>query len=389
MARDYDWNRLGERETDYRPRRKGLGIRDAIKDKTAATKDDDRFGQWFFRTIIAAAPLTKFPPTDALIKGVAMMGGTHNTKGVSMPFWVNGEKPQGACGGVDGAAADDAAADGAAAGNVASAPTTVGNVASAPATGGNIATAVAAPDVAPAPGRGTSKSAPGHHGRYIPMDVTPFSTVEQVKPPTEMLHEAVEDATFLAIMHECLCRKIQGCTDYPTDLGCLFLGPAARVCVERGIAYEATKEQAHAHIERAKAVGLSASAYFVEVEEYVWGFRDRDMPNFLEICFCCPCCCSAVRFEHGAGGELKRILHQRSGWSCVVDRTRCVGCGACAKVCPHDCMHLVDGRAQANQWCAGCGQCLKACTHDALGVYQTGEVKPHVMDHFAKLHAQI
>lgn len=378
MGKEYDWNQLGEKETDYRPRKPGLGIRDAIKNKTADTADSDALGQWFFKTIIAVAPLTKWAPTNALLKSIAMLGGTHNTKGISMPLWIDGDKPDGSPGKPDRVDPGDLKSDG----TYTHPRSKIPGRASDAAPKGQTSTTSAKK---PAP---TAQSAPAStQTKRIEVDKPVFHNVRQVKPPEQMLHDAVDQASFLAVMHECLCRKIQGCKDYPIDLGCLFLGPAAHACVERGIAHEVTKEQAHAHIDRAKAVGLSASAYFVEVEEYVWGFHDKDMPNFLEICFCCPCCCSAVRFEQRAGGELKRILHQRSGWSCVVDASKCIGCGRCAKACPHDCCHIVDGKAQINQWCAGCGQCLKACSNDALSIRLTGETKPKIKDYFSKLHA--
>lgn len=338
MTKDFDYFKLGERETDYKPRRKGLGIRDAIKNKTAATAESDAFGQVFFRAIIAAAPLTKFSPTDATIKAVAMMGGTHNTKGISTPFYINGEKPQ-----------------------------------FGP---GNLA-------------QGTHRSADKRRPKsaHIQMDKTVFSDVHEEHPPIEMVKDAVRRASYRAIMNECMCRKIQGCKDYPLDLGCLFIGPAAKVCVERGIAYEATLDQCLRHIDRAKEAGLSPSAYFVEVEEYVWGFRDADMPNFLEICFCCPCCCSATLFEQRAGGELKRILHQGMGYSCVVDKDKCIGCGTCVEYCPHNRMEMYSNKACVRPECAGCGQCLKVCPTGALSVQHTGQTKERVEDYFEKLHA--
>lgn len=328
MTRDFDYDQLGSRETDYQPRKKGLGIRDAIKNKTAATSKSDAFGQMFFRTIIAAAPLTKFGPTDALIKKAAMLGGHHNTKGISTPFYVNGEVPP----------------------------------------------------------KGPGK--PERH-QTIEMNQKMFDDVHPGHPPIDMVKDAVRRANYRAIMNECLCRKIQKCDDYPLDLGCLFIGPAAKVCVERGIAREASIDEALAHIDRAKDAGLSPAAYFVEVEEYVWGFHDADMPNFLEICFCCPCCCSAVRFEQKAAGELKRILHQGMGWQCVVDTEKCIGCGACVKACPHGRNELKDGHAHVLHECAGCGQCLKTCPQGALSVRKTGETKPYLEDYFEKLHAQL
>lgn len=345
MGREFDYEKINAKETDYKPRRKGTGFNDWLKRHTAATPDDDRFGQFFFRTIIKVAPLTKFGPTDALIKKVARLGNHSNTKGISMPLYVDGDKPKFGPGN--------------------------------PAQGTRRAEADRKP------------KSPSRHTEHIELNKTVYRDVHPVHPPMEMLRDEVARASYRAIMNECLCRKIQGCRDYPLDLGCLFIGPAARACVERGIAHEATLEECYAHLDRAKEAGLSATAYFVEVEEYVWGFRDADMPNFLEICFCCPCCCSANRFEQRAGGELKRILHQGSGWSCVVDAERCIGCGACTRECPHERISLRDGRAWVHPECAGCGQCLKMCPQDALSVRHTGATKPQVKDYFEKLHAQL
>ena len=127
----------------YKPRRPLLGIRDAIKRRTAVKAGSWKFGEVFFRTIVASAPFTRYRPLDAIIKRVALMGGSHHTAGFSVPLNVD-------------------LADG----------------------------------VAP------------------------------VTLPIELMRQTVRDASYRAIMSQCLCRRTFDCHDYPHDVGCLFLGDA-------------------------------------------------------------------------------------------------------------------------------------------------------------------
>lgn len=333
------YHSLGSQETPFKPRKQGLGIRNAIKRHTNVTPQSDTFGQLFFKAIVKAAPLTKFPPTREIIKHVAMLGGTHNTRGHSIPLHLDSREAQPAV-------------------------TTIQHLDAA-------CTATSAHTKAP---------------HTIKMNQTVARNIEHMHPPVDMLIDVIKRSSYRAALHECLCRKIGNCTDYPLDIGCLFLGPAARDSVARGVATELTVEEAIRHVKRAAEAGLSAAAYFVEIEEYVWGWPDEELPNILEVCFCCPCCCSAVRFEQRAGGELQRILHQGIGWSCVVDTQACIGCGSCEQACPHDCIRIKNDSAFIHETCAGCGQCVRACKHGALTIKQTGDTKPHIDDYFEKLH---
>lgn len=50
----------------------------------------------------------------------------------------------------------------------------------------------------------------------------------------------------------------------------------------------------------------------------------------------------------------------------VVDRERCVDCGACVDVCPDRALSL-DARLEVDEGrCTGCGTCLPACPSEAL-----------------------
>lgn len=71
-----------------------------------------------------------------------------------------------------------------------------------------------------------------------------------------------------------------------------------------------------------------------------------------------------------------------------IDETKCVGCGACAKMCPR---HLIELRARGPRGlrvyvacankdkgalamkecgvsCIGCGKCVKECAHEAITI---------------------
>ena len=81
--------------------------------------------------------------------------------------------------------------------------------------------------------------------------------------------------------------------------------------------------------------------------------------------------------EAGFGGALKNLgmgSGSRAGKkdmhdACrpVVDKEKCVACGACADICAHDAPNLVDGRMFVD-WnkCFGCGRCLDVCPVKAI-----------------------
>ncbi|MDA8440952.1 MAG: 4Fe-4S binding protein, partial [Peptococcaceae bacterium] len=57
-----------------------------------------------------------------------------------------------------------------------------------------------------------------------------------------------------------------------------------------------------------------------------------------------------------------------------IDKTRCIGCGACVVECPFEALDLVDGIAVVNhEKCTRCGKCVKVCPTNALKLEKEGE----------------
>ena len=305
---------VNAREKDFVPYRKGIGVHDWLKGRIGATEASNKGAKFVFSLFKTAAPFTRFPPTNWLIKKAAKMGDTYNTKGYSIPLHVD----------------------------------------------------------------------PSVHSINISIDLED----KMITPPVEIVKDAIRKSGYRAIMNYCICRTISKCKDYPVDLGCMFLGSAAKTCVKNGVAREATVEECLDHIDRATASGLSGGTYFVEFEQYAWGFPDADIPDYIAFCFCCPCCCHAIKFENLAGGELKHIMHQSIGWRCEWVPEKCTNCGACGEACPRHYISIKGGRHDIYDACAGCGQCVLKCPSGALHVVQCGETKKQLVDYFDKLHAR-
>lgn len=57
-----------------------------------------------------------------------------------------------------------------------------------------------------------------------------------------------------------------------------------------------------------------------------------------------------------------------------IDKTRCIGCGACVVECPVDALDLVDGIVVVNhEKCIRCGKCVRVCPANALNLEREGE----------------
>ena len=221
----------------------------------------------------------------------------------------------------------------------------------------------------------------------LPLEVdVPDHMNEKVIVPMDIVKQALKKANFIAGMDVCLCRDANDCHDYPHDVCCLFLGEASRTVVKHNLGREFTYEEACARVDKAAEHGLMAQSVWIEVEQLLWGVRNDEMDKFLEICFCCPCCCIALRLARNAQPE-DRIRFHPSGWTAVPDRTKCIGCGKCVNTpngCPMEAISIgEDGKVVINQeLCVGCGICKTRCPMDVIKLKQTMPMRDSLADYF-------
>lgn len=222
-------------------------------------------------------------------------------------------------------------------------------------------------------------------GKTIQLNETVATDARKVTVPMDLVKRAIREAEFIGGMKECLCRAGKDCQTYPHDLACLFLNRAGHVVVDHGMAVPLTAEEAIARVDRAAELGLTCQSLWVEVEQLIWGFRNDEMDSFMEICFCCPCCCVALNLSNNATTDVKRRFSP-SGWTAVVNYDACIGCKGCTKpYCPQDAIHFreSDGKMVVDQEvCVGCGICRAHCPQGAISIKQTMPMRGKMHDYF-------
>lgn len=190
------------------------------------------------------------------------------------------------------------------------------------------------------------------YGR-IPMNLE-IPDTREVIPSIDRAEEILKKCYRFAVI-KCLCRAAKDqdhsrTCDYPVDDVCLLFDEVADGELAAGSAKELTLEEALDVLRRCREDGL------------VQLISNAEHP--LCICNCCECCClclrSMRRFEDTVA-EVSRYAADAAG------RERCVGCGACVKICPMEACAVEHGSVQVKgQQCIGCGLCVSRCPKGVL-----------------------
>ena len=180
--------------------------------------------------------------------------------------------------------------------------------------------------------------------------------------PTQVIKDVIKRCDDIVIMNSCLCRSSNGCTDYPQDIGCIFLGPTARK-IPKNIGHLATVEEALEQVNRADAAGLSHIIGRNKIDT-VW-MNVRPGKGLLTICHCCPCCCLWKVYPN-------------------LDDSMCKMC--LKSVCMFNAISLKDNKISIDyNECKGCGLCVNSCKFDAITIDYTDETIENVVNRMDNL----
>jgi hypothetical protein len=127
----------------------------------------------------------------------------------------------------------------------------------------------------------------------LPKDkVIPIGAAIEKEPdiilPSKVVDHFIETASHRVLMNFCICHESMECEDYPIELGCMFLGDAAKK-IHPELGREASVEESKEHARKCRDSGLVYSVGKSKLDS-VWLAVGPDT-KLLTICNCCPCCC--------------------------------------------------------------------------------------------------
>ncbi len=208
---------------------------------------------------------------------------------------------------------------------------------------------------------------------YLPRGYLPRGNVVEVGEdiaqsgaavlPAWIAEYFVNKSSYRFIMNSCVCREAEGCTVYPSEIGCLFLGEGARG-INPKLGHPATKEEALEHLAWAKKAGLVQLVGKNKLDTLWLGTGPGS--RLMTMCFCCPCCC-LWKIAPFASPSISGKLHRLPGVE-VRRNDECDGCGLCVYRCMFGAIRVGEGRAQISEACRGCGICVYDCPKGALEI---------------------
>lgn len=218
---------------------------------------------------------------------------------------------------------------------------------------------------------------------YIPRNIVQVNkTVESQNMviPSQIVEYFIEKANYHWIMNTCICRESAHCTNYPVELGCLFLGEAA-MGINPELGRKVTRDQALEHVKKCREHGLVHLIGRNKLDA-VW-LNVGPGNKLLTICNCCPCCC-LWRMLPDLESDIRSKVRKMPGVTVTVTDA-CTGCGMCDDICFVNAITVKDGKAAISDQCRGCGRCITVCPQEAIRISINDECIEKAINRISKL----
>jgi len=191
-----------------------------------------------------------------------------------------------------------------------------------------------------------------------------IDSVENIAVPSKVVEHFIEESSYRFIMDFCICRESMNCDHYPIELGCLFMGEAARR-IPSELGRSVSKKEALAHVKRCRKAGLVHLIGRDKLDE-TWLGVGSTIP-LVTVCNCCECCC-LWRMRPYLNNELSSTIQRMPGVNIQIN-DNCSGCGICTEgICFIDGISIKDGKAVIKDDCVVCGRCAEICPNDAIDI---------------------
>lgn len=181
--------------------------------------------------------------------------------------------------------------------------------------------------------------------------------------PTQVIDHFIDQSSYRAVMNYCICRKSNTCKDFPKELGCLFLGEAARD-IHPDLHTSVTKEEAKAHLKKCREKGLVHLTGRAKLDTLWLDISPHD--KLYTVCNCCPCCCISLATPYVAPG-LTDWFKKMPGVEVNVSED-CIGCEKCLDACIYEGIKMEEDHAVITDNCRACGRCAEQCPQEAIQI---------------------
>jgi len=204
----------------------------------------------------------------------------------------------------------------------------------------------------------------GDYLTFLPSEQA-LAKKEKVALPGVVVDYFIEKASFRFVMNACICRDASHCRNYTRDIGCLFIGEAARG-INPALGREVSIEEAKEFQRRSEKAGLINLVGKNRLDKIWLGVEPAE--RLLTVCHCCECCC-LWKLLTVVSNSIADMVHKMEGVDVSV-KEDCRSCGECIQYCFVEALSINNGKAVIDtEMCRGCGRCVLKCPHDMIELH--------------------